>query len=303
MTIHDNCVGCAPVMRERDVPASLELSRRKARQLIDEGVLHRVRRGVVVGSCLMRSAHTDGRLRHSIAIRSLLLAYDDAVASHESAALLLGLPVLSLPPYAVATRERGAWRGGPDGRIRIAPLPAHHLAAGQPACTNAPRTFVDIAKSGTLREAVVMGDALVRDHITPTKVAAVLEDCADWADVGKARTALSFLDARSESPLESVSRVIMHEHKLPPPELQVVIDTGPASYRTDFYWKRHGLVGEADGLAKYVEAADLRAEKVRQERLERLGLRVVRWTWRDLLVDTDETIARIRAYLRRSSPP
>jgi hypothetical protein len=121
------------------------------------------------------------------------------------------------------------------------------------------------------------------------------DECAAWADVGKARRALGFLDGRSESALESVSRVIMHERDLPPPEPQVVIDAGGATpYRLDFYWEEQRVVGEADGMMKYDAPAALRAEKVRQELLERLGLTVVRWTWREMLVETDDTIARLR---------
>ena len=81
--------------------------------------------------------------------------------------------------------------------------------------------------------------------------------------------------------------------------LQMSIDAGSVHYRLDFFWLAQGVVSESEGLAKYDDIATLRAEKVRQERLERLGLRVVRWTFREMMVDTDETIARIRAALLR----
>ena len=42
------------------------------------------------------------------------------------------------------------------------------------------------------------------------------------------------------------------------------------------------MVGEADGLLKYTSPDVLRAEKQRQERLERAGFRVVRWGWDDV---------------------
>jgi hypothetical protein len=295
------CLGCSPVMRERDAPLALGVSRRGIQTLIAAGTIHRLRRGVVVGSCLVERAITDRQLAHAISLRTLLLSFGDCVASHESAAFLLDLPLLELPAYAIGTRERGAWRSGTSFRVRIAPLPAHHVATGQPErTTSVARAVIDIARSSSFRAAVVVGDAAVRDRCDLDTLSSVLDECATWADVGKARTALRFLDGRSESAFESVSRAIMHEREVPAPALQVEIDAGGrASYRLDFFWPDQGVVGEADGMTKYDDPQALRAEKVRQERLERLGLRVVRWTWREMLVDTDETIARIRCALRR----
>ena len=112
--------------------------------------------------------------------------------------------------------------------------------------------------------------------------------------------ALRFLDARSESALESVSRAIIHEHELPPPEPQVVIDAGAERHTgSTSSGRSQRVVGEADGMTKYDDIGVLRAEKVRQERLERLGLTVVRWTWREMLVETDRTIDRLRRELDR----
>jgi uncharacterized protein DUF559 len=297
------CLGCAPVMREREAAGRLGLSRRKVQRLISEGTLMRLRRGVIVGACVTERARSDRLLAHAVSLRTLMLSYDDCVASHESAAFMLDLPLLNLPSIAICTREQGAWRGGPTSRVRIAPLPVHHVTGtvGN-RCTTAARTFVDIARSGSFQEAVVVGDATLRDRCKTSSLQSGLDECSSWADVGKARIALAFLDARSESPLESVSRAIMHERDLPSPELQFVIDAGGATpYRLDFYWKERKVVGEADGMVKYDDPDALRAEKVRQERLERLGLTIVRWTWREMLVDTDETIARLRYYLGRSS--
>jgi hypothetical protein len=251
----DVCLGCTPVMRERDAAAALGVSRRKVLALIADGAIERLRRGVVVGACTAERAAADRQLAHSIALQALLLTFAECHASHESAADALDLPVLDLPPYAIATREQGGWRGGIASRVRIAPLPPHHVTTAQGLrCTTAARTAIDIARSGTFRQAVVVGDAVLRNHCDRTTLSTVLGECSAWADVGKARLVLGFLDARSESALESVSRVIIHERELPPPEPQVVINVGQAtSYRLDFYWKKQRVVGEADGMLKYDE--------------------------------------------------
>jgi hypothetical protein len=297
----DTCIGCTPVMLEREGPRALGVSRRKFHTLLDEGTLVRLRRGIVAGECVIERSLSDRRLAHMVALRVLLLTFDDCVASHESAAIVRGLPLLNIPPYVVGTRRSGAWRGGPTSRVRTAPLPAHHVTMTDGLrCTSIARTVVDIARSVPFRDAVVVGDAALRSGCDPALLRRVLEECACWADVGKARRGLQFLDSRSESALESVSRAIIHERDLPPPELQVEFADGPgATYRVDFCWRAQQVVGEADGLVKYDERDVLKAEKVRQERLERLGLRIVRWTWREMLLDTDETVARIRAALSR----
>jgi hypothetical protein len=88
-------------------------------------------------------------------------------------------------------------------------------------------------------------------------------------------------DGRSESPLESISRLVLAWLGLPKPDLQPVIldQYGRPLGRLDFYWDEFGVAGEADGRSKYVSRAVLTAEKERQELLEDCGLVFVRWGW------------------------
>ncbi len=58
------------------------------------------------------------------------------------------------------------------------------------------------------------------------------------------------------------------------------------TYYGDFVWRRHRLIGEADGVGKYGDTAAairqaLRAERARQADLEAGGWRVVRWVTGD----------------------
>jgi len=104
--------------------------------------------------------------------------------------------------------------------------------------------------------------------------------------------ALAFADPGGFLPGESLSRVLMHRFSLPQPELQCRFTDrrGLIGY-TDFHWRRWRVVGEFDGKEKYLKAEYLNgrspseaviAEKAREDRLRRLGLTVVRWTWNDL---------------------
>jgi hypothetical protein len=294
------CLGCLPVSRIPDARVALGIGRPGLQTLIDDGTLVRLSRLVVVGACLVERAVEDPDFRQDLRIRRLLLEYDDAAASHESAAALLGLPLLEPPRLAIGTRPAGAWRGGDWSRMRIAPLPEHHLTTVAGVRTTClARTVVDIARSASTRAAVVTGDAALRAGLDRVTLLHMLDETGAWSDLGKPRRALALLDGRSESPLESVSRVVMRECDISPPEPQVWL-TGAdgSSYRADFYWRQSRVVGEADGMGKYETPRALRDEKLRQEMLERAGYTVVRWTWREMLHETATTMARLTHALR-----
>lgn len=103
---------------------------------------------------------------------------------------------------------------------------------------------------------------------------------------------LAFADGGAMLPGESLSRVLMHRLGFPQPVLQQEFrDRAGLIGYGDFWWKPWRVVGEFDGTAKYLKAEYLAgrtpsevvvAEKRREDRLRRLGLKVVRWTWADL---------------------
>lgn len=136
---------------------------------------------------------------------------------------------------------------------------------------------------------VVSADSALRNGIvSAAALAAVLDDCHGWPRIGMARRAIELADPKSESVLESVSRVGMHEQGLPKPSTQVVIcDTDGPFARADFLWEEVNVIGEADGLGKYEpdgwqSTRDIvRAEKRREERLADAGFEIVRWGWED----------------------
>ncbi|MFI5100495.1 MAG: hypothetical protein ACHQE5_08270 [Actinomycetes bacterium] len=107
-------------------------------------------------------------------------------------------------------------------------------------------------------------------------------------------------DPASESPLESLAHVCQHEAGLPRPLTQVCLyDDDGFIGRVDDFWPQYATVGESDGLLKYAHQDVLRAEKLRQWRLERAGLQVVRVINRDVTVDVVRTVARYRAAFDR----
>ncbi|PRZ18818.1 hypothetical protein [Nesterenkonia sandarakina] len=159
-------------------------------------------------------------------------------------------------------------------------------------------------------EAVAVVDAFLAQR-TQDQLAAppgVSTDPLTWGDTflsprlsKRWRTALSFADARAESPGESVSRAVIHQLGFAAPNLQVWIGTDVGDERVDFEWivehgsrtgsSRRRIVGEFDGLGKYFDEALLQgrsakevhyAEKLREDAIRRTGRGLIRWDWTDL---------------------
>lgn len=263
-------------------------TRSDVRRMIRRGEWVALRRGVFVTAAVLARVGDDRERRHVLEVAALLQALEcDAVAAGASAALVWGLDLL-VPPrmLTVVTDDPDAvGRRGRDYLLRTSGLLSGHRTKrdGVPV-TTAARTVVDVARTTTFAEGVALADsALQRQLSTRGELAALLADCARWPGVSRARRVVAFADPRSESVLESLSRVAMHREGVPPPRTQVRI----ADARVDFLWDHVRVVGEADGLGKYepdgvrTTREIVRAEKRREERLADAGFEVVRWGWDD----------------------
>ena len=69
----------------------------------------------------------------------------------------------------------------------------------------------------------------------------------------------------------------------------------------DMAWPDLMVIGEADGLLKYQDRADLIAEKLREDRLRALGWIVVRWTWDEVLRTPHVVVDRIRRAMQAAT--
>ncbi len=229
-----------------------------------------------------------------------------AVVSHEVAALLHGLPLLHLPREAAVTLPRTVRTPVRTGGLRVhaAGLPRWHttIVDGIPV-TGPARTVVDLARWLGMRPGVVTADAALRTGaVTSAQLVGVLVDCARWPGMRTARRVVDFADGAAESPLESVCRLAFHRQGLPPPTLQAWIRDGDWAARVDFLWPRQLTVVEADGLLKYDQPEALRSEKLRQERLEELGYRVVRVTWAQIASSPAAVADRVRRAFHLTRP-
>jgi hypothetical protein len=205
-------------------------AKKTIRTLVRRGVLISVRRGAYAQAELVGrlSGPAPSRERLLSIAAAVAVAGPDAVASHEDAAMIHGIDLLGRQPANLIAVSRplgpdGVLTGLPGVRIRHTALPAGQLAMarGIPV-TSAARTVIDLARTTPFRAGVVAADsALYRRKTSRTELAAVITTSRRWPGIERARQAVDFSDARSESPFESISRVAFRDGGLPPPELLV----------------------------------------------------------------------------------
>lgn len=268
--------------------ARLGLGPNDLRALVRDGVLVRVARGAYADAALLASA--DVQAAHRIRTTAIVLSrHGSLAASHQSAAVLHGLPVLreELEPVRVVhtskatnTRRRDAF--------------TVHRCPGPDALTrhDAVRTVVPaLAVVGTamlagVRSGVMAADAALHRELVTTA------DLEEWLDrhrrvpgVDRARYAVRNASALAESPGESLLRLVLiglridfvAQHPVRRPDGRIA--------RVDFYLPELGVVLEFDGLVKY-DGLDgrtaLAAEKAREDDIRALGHGVARIVWADL---------------------
>jgi hypothetical protein len=270
----------------RDLPVARVFTRADLRALgwTDPAITRAARSGRLVP--IRRGVYTcvepDAATQAIAAARALA----DSVVSHRSALVLLNLPLIgssTFPPeVTVAPTSRGSAHAAHLHRASL--RPEDIVVIEGVAVTSVARTLVDVGRHRSTLATVAAADAALHtEAVDDEQIADVLRFCWNWPRIARAQRALRLTDGRAESPLESVSRVVMHWLGVPKPQPQTLIfdEHGRFLGRTDFYWDGPGVVGEADGRIKYDDREVLTDEKRRQELLEDPGLVVTRWGWSD----------------------
>ena len=191
-------------------------------------------------------------------------------------------------------------------RFLVAALPADHVTVvGSLRVTSLARTCLDVARTTQLRDALVATDGALRLGLRERDLTEALRVMTGWPGTRTAKRVVRLADGRRESPLESFGSAVWAENGLPPSIPQVwIYDEDGLVGRVDELWQDMQTVGEADGMVKYSEPyrADVHplvAEKIRQERLERAGLAVVRYGSADLWRWPGRTADRVREAFAR----
>jgi hypothetical protein len=217
--------------------------------------------------------------------------------SHQSAAVVWGLPVLTAWPNEVHFLTERATGGRSDPGVR------KHAVGFNDAdvemldgvlVTSVARTVIELATVVDLRSAVAAADrALAVDRTGRTRPltdrVTLLETwhrMLPFRGSVRARTVIDFATPLSGSPDESASRVTIALAGLPEPVLQYPFVIDDREVSTDFFWPERRGVGESDGKVKYYDPAMraglspadvVYAEKLREDAIRRQVDGFVRW--------------------------
>lgn len=286
--------------------------RRRAR----EGGLVKLAPGTYVEAELWSDA--GDRQKHLLRAHAVLgrLA-TPVVASHETALAFHGFPLLGRWPEQVHVVDPARRSTLSSSRLvrHSVDLPKEDVALGGEAsgaaaaapATTAVRAALDVARGRDLRGATVVLDHGLRSGAFSLDDAReVLERRRSSPGSRAAAVALAFADGLADSAGESLSRVGLLEAGLARPVLQKEFrDASGYIGRVDFWWPCCGVVGEFDGLVKYLGRTERRGrspeqvvvdEKVREDRIRALPevRGFARWLWNDALRATT-MVAAVRA--------
>lgn len=221
--------------------------------------------------------------------------------SHFAAAALWRLPTVGRWPaksHALAERGSGGFSRA-SHVMHTASIPSTTDEIDGLHTTTLARTLVDVARVAPMSVAVAMTDralapksadarSVFAERVTHAALSAEVDFDDARSGSRKCELALNFADGLSGSAGESVSRVAIHVLGFPAPELQRKFVDEEGEMFADFWWPEFNLVGEFDGLGKYVKlellagkttAQAVVAEKRREDRIRALGPSVTRWDW------------------------
>lgn len=264
------------------------------------GVLVTLHRGIHLPRSVWSTLSRDDQHRVRCVAAAPLLAPGE-VMTHQSAALLNGLPVVGRLPERVTTTvaaSSGLTSTRSLQRHRLTHVPVAEILLGLPVASET-RVVIDVASASPFARAVATADAaLWRAHrLEGLPSVERLRD--EWAlqldhrgagpGSARARRVVEFADYRADRPGESLSRAAMAILGAPPPELQFeIVGVSGRRWVTDFGWPELGIVGEFDGRMKYTDPRYLKGrtaeqavhdEKLREDDIRPRVRGFGRWDW------------------------
>lgn len=289
----------ASVVATTDALAAAGITDRLLTAASRSGSVHRVRRGAyILGTVWNAAAPWERdllRIDAHAASRGTPATY-----SHMTAARLLGCSVWDVGerihvtvPYASSSRSHG-----PDVAAHRQPVGDDDLVgllrSGKVLrLTSLNRTVADCARVLDLERGAVIGDHALRLGASIQGIAEAAERSGMVRGSRRLARLLEVLDARSESPGETRTRIALARAGLPTPELQFEVVTEEGLFRADFAWPELRVLLEFDGQSKYFAyrpaAEVLLAERRRENALVAAGWIIVRVRWAEL--STPEVIA------------
>lgn len=218
------------------------------------------------------------------------------VASHESAALHHGWPVLHTPPqpHVTVDRHRNLTQEQRAGVVvHYSSLTTDEVNG--PA-TSRDRTIADCLRGGPFLDALSVADSALRDGVGRPRLLAVARDLRGPGSA-QARSVAALADVRAANPFESGLRGIAIQvsglHVVP----QVTVrDASHFLGRPDLVDERLGIILEADSFEWHGGRLALARDARRYNRFVVAGWLVLRFSWEDVVLHPDD----VRVVLERA---
>ncbi|ORA54462.1 hypothetical protein BST22_06795 [Mycolicibacterium chubuense] len=175
------------------------------------------------------------------------------------------------------------------------------LVDGRPA-TAAAWTAVEVARSLRRPRALATLDAALRTGTCDRRqLLAAAAGQAGRRGIVAARELIPLADARAESPMESETRLVMHDGGLPAPELQYeLVDRNGRTWRLDFAWPELRVAVEYDGFDWHSDQEQFRRDRQKRAALNEAGWWLLSVVFDDLRVRSWDMLRRIEIALERA---
>ena len=200
---------------------------------------------------------------------------------------------LTVPPGSAVPRVPGI-----TVRRRVLD-PAHITVRCGARTTTAEATAVDLARVGTLEDAVVLIDRLIHARVTSLDLVRATCTASSGRGCRQVREAAALADGLAGSPQETRLRLVLRGSTLPRPVAQFVVrDAAGFVARVDFAWPEAKVAVEYEGAWHGESHQQVAADRQRLNRLTAAGWTVVFVTAADMY-RPEQIVARIAAALAR----
>lgn len=280
---------------------SIGIEARCRQRLVNDGIIQRVVPGIYV----LTGTPLDWERRLRIGLRQVAPL---GAAAFATAARLWDLPGFGPARIEVITPRDAPRPSRPIGIVhRSVHLAADEITVRHGLRVTSPfRTLADLAARLTDDQLdACIQDLARRDLLGLDELRARLDR---WR--GRGRSGAKTLEravrrhrdaAVGESFLETEFLMLLRRRGFPMPETQVEVDTGDRTYRVDCLYPGHDLVVELKGHGTHSTRADLNRDAAREAALLSVGLRVVSFTFDQVMDFPEQVLDRLGGLLASGS--
>lgn len=262
------------------------------RATVDSPAFRRLLHGIVVAADVPDSA--------VLRVKAALACYfDDAFASHASAARVWQVPVQTRPGEHVTVSDD-------THRLRRVGVTTHHRAGAAVAVRHGVRVsvltdlFIELAHELALVELVVAGDWMVRRHRVRINDLRRAAKNAPGRAGRLARKAMTYVRARVDSPMESRLRMLIVLAGIPEPTVNASVRDvdGEPVRRFDLSWPEVRVIVEYDGRHHVERIEQWESDLGRREEIDDEGWRILVVVAHGVYTDPGSTVLRVFRLLR-----